>query len=123
MIDNWRQVLSRYGEIKFHTSGLYKETSGQHKPSNLQLFWKGTDSDLLELVASLYACGVIESNRQKLERKELIGVFENLFNIQIKNSEVKLHKVRERKKDPAAFLERLKQAFTKSSESISLRRN
>ena len=123
LIDNWRQVLNRYGDIKAHTSGLHKETTGSRKSYDLKLYWKGTDSDLLELVTALYASGVIESNRPKLERKELMSAFENLFNLRIKNREVKLHKVRERKKDPAAFLERLKQTFTKNSESISLRRS
>ena len=73
--------------------------------------WKAKDTDLLELSCSLCledAIGRLDGG--KMTRKELIGVFEDLFGIQIKDAEGKLNKATNRN-DKTPFLDRLRTAF------------
>jgi RteC protein len=73
--------------------------------------WKAKDTDLLELFCSLCLEDAIgRSDGGKMTRKELIGVFEDLFGIQIKDAEGKLNKATNRN-DKTPFLDKLRTAF------------
>jgi len=73
--------------------------------------WNASVTDLIELVAALHKENIIErKNNKELTRKELIEYFGGLFDLQIKDVEVKLTKATNRY-DKTPFLDRLKQAF------------
>ena len=73
--------------------------------------WNASVTDLIELVAALHQENIIErKNKKELTRKELIEYFRGLFDLQIKDVEVKLTRATSRyEKTP--FLDRLKHAF------------
>jgi hypothetical protein len=123
LVDSHERIQNRWLELNSIEPELHKEIISLPEKGQLQLFWEGSDIDLIELVTAVFVSGVIRSNRLRLERKELLGAFETLFNIKIKNSATKLSRARDRKKDPAPFLELLKQFFIKDSESASIRNN
>ena len=78
--------------------------------------WKKSDTDLLELIVALNESGSIFCNNSAMSRKQTIEFFENLFGISIKDSESKLSRATERKKDPAPYITFLRQTFINYSE-------
>lgn len=117
LMENKLGVQNRLIELNRIQPALHKEIIPLNSIDTPKLFWQGSDVDLLELVSALYESGVIRSDRFQLRRKELLGAFESLFNLTIKDSAVKLSQAKGRKKEIAPFLERLKQCFLKDSES------
>jgi len=73
--------------------------------------WKSSATDLLELAAALYQNKSVERKDEKpLTRKELIGYFEQMFNIEITDIEHKLTKASGRDNN-TWFLDNLSQQF------------
>ena len=100
---------------------MHKETIGFPEKDGLKLTWDANDVDLIGLVTSLYEVNAFKSNRFELTRKDLLSAFESFLNINIKNAEQKVNLARDRKRDPAAFLEKLRTTFVNNSESNSIR--
>ncbi len=74
--------------------------------------WKATQTDLLELIASLHLCkAIVRRDGKELTRKELVDNFGLLFQIEIKEAESKLGKATDRKSPTASFTHQLQQAF------------
>jgi hypothetical protein len=80
------------------------------------LHWKKSDTDLLELIVALNEPGSIFCNNSAMTRKQIREFFENLFGMTIKDSESKLSKATDRKRDLAPFLTFLKQTFENYSK-------
>ena len=120
-IDCKRKALTRLQVRRAEQQGLHKETIGFPEKDELKLTWDANDVDLIELVTSLYEVNAFKSNRFELTRKDLLSAFESFLNINIKNAEQKLNRARDRKRDPAAFLEKLRTTFVNNSESNSIR--
>lgn len=74
--------------------------------------WTGSDTDLLELIVSLFHSGSIERKDDKtFTRKELTDYFQGLFGLEIKDVEGKLTRATGRKMNMTPFLDNLKVAF------------
>lgn len=79
--------------------------------------WTASDTDLLELVAALYKNESIQRKDGKpLNRKELLGFFEELFGLEIKDAEAKLTRATARKTNMTPFMDKLKLAFENYAE-------
>ncbi len=76
-----------------------------------EIFWQKSDTDLLELIASLIESGSINNQTKNLTRKDTIRYFETFLNCQIKDAENKLSKATARKNDKTQFLTTLTRAF------------
>ena len=74
-------------------------------------YWKKSDTDFLELSASLFEVGAIASESHDLTRKEAIHELSKIFNLNIKDAESKLSRAKRRKKNEAPFLDSLRSAF------------
>ncbi len=74
--------------------------------------WNASATDLLELVAALHKRDSIKrKDGRALTRKELIGYFQQTFNVEIKDVEGKLNRATSRKSNLTPFLDNLKSAF------------
>lgn len=75
--------------------------------------WNGSDTDLLELMTSIYELElIVRKDRKKATQKELIGLFEKLFDLEIKDPRSKLSKTVHRKKGEPNILERMVRAYS-----------
>lgn len=73
--------------------------------------WNASITDLLELLVALHKENIIvRKDKEELTRKELVEYFSVLFDMPIKDVEVKLTKATNRY-DKTPFLDRLKKAF------------
>jgi hypothetical protein len=100
-------------ELEMKVMAVQKIESLQSMPpaTSTPYSWNANVTDLLELVASLHKENIIErKDKKELTRKELIEYFGGLFDLQIKDVEVKLTKATNRY-DKTPFLDRLKHAF------------
>ena len=85
--------------------------------SALSYKWTASDTDLLELVAALYKNESIQRKDGKpLNRKELLGFFEELFGLKIKDAEAKLTRATNRVINMTPFMDKLKLAFENYAE-------
>ncbi|MDD4970478.1 MAG: RteC domain-containing protein [Paludibacter sp.] len=108
-IDRYTKKL----ELEMKVLTVQKIESLQSMPPALvtPYSWNASVTDLIELVAALHKENIIErKNKKELTRKELIAYFSGLFDLQMKDVEVKLTKATSRY-DKTPFLDRLKQAF------------
>ena len=112
---NFIKKLSNFLEnhiksIETSSSIIYKNSMKDIMESNLH--WDAGDTDLLELLVALLETGTITGrNNKHLTRKDAISYFEGIFSMKIKDSESKLTRATERKKDTSPFLSSLKIAF------------
>lgn len=94
----------QYGQESTNEKDLEAVTTRYH--------WKASDTDLLELVTALHKEKAIQrKDGKETTRKELLGLFEQLFGKKIKDAEGKLAKATERKINPTVFLNKLQNAF------------
>lgn len=75
------------------------------------LRWSKSDTDLLELIMSLYELGAIQNEDKNLTKEEAIQAFSNFFGKEIKDHYKKLNAARNRKKDDPDFLLKLQNAL------------
>jgi hypothetical protein len=76
------------------------------------LKWNATDTDLLELITAFHRSNIIvRSDKKEMKRKDLIDFFSQLFDMEIKDVEVKLTRATNRKMSTTPFLDKLKLAF------------
>ena len=75
------------------------------------VIWTGSKIALVELIYALCSCGVI--NNGKIEIKELVGVFEKVFNVDLGDFYHTFNEIRNRKIEKTKFLDRLKQWLLK----------
>ncbi len=82
----------------------------QEKPSRLN--WNSSDTDLIELVAAIYAKKSIKrTDGKELTQKALFEYFQVIFNIELKNISTNLTKAGNRKNGITPYLDKLKLAF------------
>jgi hypothetical protein len=85
-------------------------------PEQPVLVWSRTDTDFLEVFASLSRTGAftfVDGTRPT--QRQLIEIFEKLFNMNIPNPGSTLHMARNRKKDPTPYLAELQKVFITTS--------
>lgn len=83
-----------------------KTTTVQH------LNWKGSDTDLLELIVALLEKDSLrDNNDKKMTRKDAIKLFEGIFQMEIKDPESKLSRVSARNTGSLHYLDHLKAAY------------
>jgi hypothetical protein len=81
-------------------------------PEQPVLVWSRTDTDFLEVFTSLLRTGAFKfADGTRPTQRELIEIFEKLFNMKIPNPNSTLHNARNRKKDPTPYLTELQEAF------------
>ena len=74
--------------------------------------WAVSQTDLLELIASLHLCkAIVRRDGKAITRAELVDNFGKLFQIEIKEAESKLGKATDRKSPTASFTYQMQQAF------------
>jgi hypothetical protein len=93
-----------------------KDSNDNIDPENSQsnqgsLRWSKSDTDLLELIMSLYELGAIQNEDKNLTKEEAIQAFSNFFGKEIKDHYKKLNAARNRKKDDPDFLLKLQNAL------------
>ena len=84
------------------------KNSMDYKPD---MSWEASDTDLLELVTSLYEGGYINNKNENLTRKDAFKYFEFIFNNPVKDAESKLSKAISIRKDATPFLDSLTKAY------------
>lgn len=67
--------------------------------------WDGTDTEMVELVYALVSAGVI--NKGNITLKELLGLFERVFNREVNGLYQVFSEIKKRKKNRTIFLNRL----------------
>jgi hypothetical protein len=128
LVTNIEEYLSKKIDAVQERFRLLKGTlwfSGSNAPSRVapyaesnalqdqdELIWNRSDTDMLELITALYESKSVKSNSGKLNKKVLQQAFEKLFHHTIKGAGAKLTKARDRKNQPAVFMEELKNAFS-----------
>lgn len=83
----------------------------QNKKSENNLVWKGTETELLELVVALTHSGKVVNKEGKSVRADVIRAFEDLFGEKFKNEKGLLQMTKNRKKEKAPFLKLLAHSF------------
>lgn len=81
-------------------------------PEQPVLVWTRTDTDFLEVFTSLSRTGAftfVDGTRPT--QRQIIEIFEKLFNMNIPNPGSTLHMARNRKKDPTPYLAELQRVF------------
>lgn len=101
--------------------GYRKYLTGQDQEGDLMavyknLEWKGSKADLVELIIALLE--FIHLDGKPISRIDLERFFETHFNISLKDSSTIDHKNRNRKRDPAAFLSKLKEVYLRRVEHL-----
>jgi hypothetical protein len=99
-------------EIQFPEDSSSKNQVG-FKGKFPKLYWNRSDTDLLELIISLYECGCIKSDSGEFTQTMAIQIAEELFNCSIKNPNIKIHKAGARIKKLSPFLEELQVSYGK----------
>lgn len=97
------ELKPKSSDIEIHSSN-----SIQNQRS---LRWSKSDTDLLELIMSLYELGAIQNEDKNLTKEEAIQAFSNFFGKEIKDHYKKLNAARNRKKDDPDFLLKLQNAL------------
>ena len=97
----------------------YLISQGEEKREVLpakRLVWKGSHADLIEMASAL--AEFIEKDGKLIPKSELIKLIEGVFGISIKGSGSVDNRNRNRKKDPAAFLTKLKERYLKRADEL-----
>lgn len=111
-------LLTKYyaKELDFLENKKYNSIIEEVKPVVFtDVFWESSKTDLTELIYALYSSGVIKT--RETEIKELIEIFEELFNINLGNHHKTFSQVKDRQKDIAKFLDKLKYNLVKRIET------
>jgi len=89
----------------------------KHEPMEKtpQLFWTGTKTDLIELMYALHASGFVNSGT--IEIKELAGIFETFFNVNLGHYYHTFIEIRARKTSRTRCLDHLSQRLVQRMES------
>lgn len=80
-------------------------------PQQPKLVWNRSDTDLLELVVSLYESGAVQNPSKDLSQKGIIEIMSSVFGKEIKDIHKKLNAARNRKKDDGSFINKLQTAL------------
>lgn len=100
-----------------------KKGFGEISSGSSNLMWKGTDTELLELIQALLETKKISLPHKEISRKDAIRIFEQIFSFEIKDAESKLSRATERKMDNSPFLTSLKEAFNRYCELKEEKKN
>jgi hypothetical protein len=103
-----------YEAYRKYLTGQDREGDVLAVDRNLQ--WMGTKADLVELIIALL--DFVHLDGKPISRIDLERFFETQFKISLKDSGTIDHKNRNRKKDPAAFLTKLKEVYLRRQEHL-----
>jgi hypothetical protein len=81
-------------------------------PVNSGFIWKGTDTDLLELIVAIEETNSLGRSDRKVTRVDIVRLFESIFNTTIKDPESKLTRAKKEKKILPPTYQGLKQHLT-----------
>ena len=94
-------------------AGFY-DTSLNRPVTNNHLHWTGSKTDLVELIYALKTSGVINNGDYQI--KELIGVFSDIFNIELGNFYKTFSEIRNRANNQTKFINKLALNLVKKIE-------
>jgi hypothetical protein len=103
--DYLRQELARIG-----TEGVHSDELIRTYPFS-SLHWTATPTDAIELIYALKSSGSV--NNGNVEVSELVGIFEFIFQMEIKESYHKIIDISRRKKTVPIFLNKLTESLLK----------
>lgn len=104
-----KEIL-RHGRMELKEEAV----SGNRKKVSATLTWKGTDSDLIELVAALMAAGAIgTAEGRELKVVDVIRIFEEVFHLKINALYTKRGKVFDRCTDTTPFIDSLRKSYNR----------
>ena len=70
----------------------HEKKQNKFNNQNQKLDWRRSDIDLIELLHAIWETNAIHNSGKKIEFKELIKVFENIFDLELKTPSDKLKK-------------------------------
>lgn len=86
-----------------------QEVSRKTKRQNIK--WTGSKSELIELVYALHGMSVLDNGN--IDIKEIVSLFEQMFNTSLGDFYRAYHDIRSRKINQTKFLDKLKESFVK----------
>lgn len=112
LLDAEVQILKEFSVIGMKNCPVSLSAQCKEKNTSVNLLWKGSDHDLIELIAALMAAEKISTETgNKPNIVDIVRAFEDMFNIQVKAIYTKRGKVFDRCKETTPFLDSLKESY------------
>lgn len=112
LLDAEVQILKEFSVIGMKNCPVSSFAHCKEKNTSVNLLWKGSDHDLIELIAALMAAEKISTETgNKPNIVDIVRAFEDMFNIQVKAIYTKRGKVFDRCKETTPFLDSLKESY------------
>ena len=106
------QILKDFSVMGMKNCTVSLSARCKEKNTAVNLLWKGSDHDLIELIAALMAAEKISTKTgNKPSIVDIVRAFEDMFNIQVKAIYTKRGKVFDRCKETTPFLDSLKESY------------
>ena len=108
------EITKDYFRYHAGDTSMKMEIHRQGNKRKSTLRWNGTDNDLIELVASLMAAGVVDcAEGKKLTVVDVIRVYEDAFNLKINALYTKRGKVFDRCTVSTPFIDSIRKSYIK----------